>query len=99
MALEMAQYEINVNCIYPGYIDTRSAVGLRGGSPDTEDAVEKMRAFGRNIPMCRQGTPEEVGELVLFLASDKSKYITGAHVVIDGGNTLQEEFLGPYKPK
>jgi len=49
--------------------------------------------------MCRQGTPEEVGELVLFLASDESKYITGTRIVIDGGNILQEEFLGPYTPK
>jgi NAD(P)-dependent dehydrogenase (short-subunit alcohol dehydrogenase family) len=99
LALEMAQHGINVNCIYPGYIETRSAYGLRGSRPDSEDAEERMRAFGRNIPMCRQGTPEEVGELVLFLVSDESKYITGTHIVIDGGNTLQEEFLGPYTPK
>lgn len=99
LALEVAQHGINVNCIYPGYIDTRSAYGLRGSDPDAEDAEERMRAFGRNIPMCRQGTPEEVGELVLFLVSDESKYITGTHIVIDGGNTLQEEFLGPYTPK
>jgi NAD(P)-dependent dehydrogenase (short-subunit alcohol dehydrogenase family) len=99
LALDVAQYGINVNCIYPGYIDTRSAIGLRGGSPGAEDVEEKMKAFGRNIPMCRQGTPEEVGELVLFLVSDESKYITGTHIVIDGGNTLQEEFMGPYTPK
>lgn len=99
LALEVAQHGINVNCIYPGYIDTQSAVGLRGGSTGAEDVEEKMKAFGRNIPMCRQGSPEEVGELVLFLVSDESKYITGAHIVIDGGNTLQEEFLGPYTPK
>jgi NAD(P)-dependent dehydrogenase (short-subunit alcohol dehydrogenase family) len=49
--------------------------------------------------MGRQGTPEEVGELALFLASDDSKYMTGTSIVIDGGNTFQEEFLGPYKPK
>ena len=51
------------------------------------------------IPMVRQGTPEDVGNLVLFLASEESDYTTGAGVVIDGGNILQEEYLGPYEPK
>ena len=58
-----------------------------------------MKAFGRNIPMCRQGTPEEVGETMLFLASNEYRYITRTQRVIDGGNTLQEEFLDPYSPK
>jgi NAD(P)-dependent dehydrogenase (short-subunit alcohol dehydrogenase family) len=98
LALETAQSGINVNCVMPGYIESRSAWGLRG-SPEEEGADEAMREFGLKIPWGRQGTPEEVGELVLFLASDESRYITGASMVIDGGNTLQEEFLGPYPPK
>jgi len=99
LALEVAQYGINVNCIYPGYIYSPSALVTRGAGPEIDDAEDRMKVFGRNIPMCRQGTPEEVGETVLFLASDESKYITGTQIVIDGGNTLQEEFLGPYNPK
>jgi len=98
LALETAQHGINVNCVMPGYIESRSAWGLRG-SEGEEDADEAMKEFGLKIPWGRQGTPEEVGELVLFLASDESRYITGASMVIDGGNTLQEEFLGPYHPK
>ncbi len=98
LALEVAQYGINVNCIMPGYVYSPSAFGTRG-SLGPEDAEERMREFGLRIPMCRQGTPEDVGNLVLFLASDESSYITGASIVIDGGNTLQEEFLGPYSPK
>ena len=98
LALETAQSGINVNCVMPGYIESRSAWGLRG-SRGEEGADEAMREFGLKIPWGRQGTPEEVGELVLFLASDESRYITGASMVIDGGSTLQEEFLGPYHPK
>ena len=98
LALETAQSGINVNCVMPGYIESRSAWGLRGSRVEA-DADEAMREFGMNIPWGRQGTPEEVGELVLFLASDESRYITGASMVIDGGNILQEEFLGPYHPK
>jgi NAD(P)-dependent dehydrogenase (short-subunit alcohol dehydrogenase family) len=98
LALETAQYGVNVNCVMPGYIESRSAWGLRGseGEVDPETAMKK---FGLKIPWGRQGTPEEVGDLVLFLASEESRYITGASMVIDGGNTLQEEFLGPYPPK
>ena len=98
LALEVAQHGVNVNCVMPGYIESRSAWGLRG-SQEENDAEKAMKEFGLKIPWGRQGTPEEVGELVLFLASDESRYITGANVVIDGGNTLQEEFLGPYHPK
>jgi NAD(P)-dependent dehydrogenase (short-subunit alcohol dehydrogenase family) len=98
LALEVAQSGVNVNCIMPGYIESRSAWGLRGSEGD-EDADQAMREFGLKIPWGRQGTPEEVGKLVFFLASDESRYITGASMVIDGGNILQEEFLGPYHPK
>ncbi|HDJ21699.1 MAG TPA: SDR family oxidoreductase, partial [Candidatus Bathyarchaeota archaeon] len=88
LALETAQYGINVNAILPGYIHSPSAVGLRGG--DRVSAEEAMREFGYKIPMGRQGSPEDVGYLALFLASDESSYLTGSCIVIDGGNTLQE---------
>jgi NAD(P)-dependent dehydrogenase (short-subunit alcohol dehydrogenase family) len=97
LALETAQYDINVNAILPGYIYSPSAYGLRGSSG--EDPLKKMREFGYKIPMGRQGSPREVGNLVLFLASDESSYLTGSEIVIDGGNILQEEYLGPYKSK
>lgn len=98
LALETAQYGINVNAILPGYIHSPSAFGLRG-STDDYDAEKAMREFGYKIPMGRQGTPEDIGNLVLFLASDESNYLTGSEIVIDGGNILQEEYLGPYKPR
>jgi NAD(P)-dependent dehydrogenase (short-subunit alcohol dehydrogenase family) len=98
LALEVAQHRINVNCVMPGYIHSPSALGLRGATEGAE-SEEAMNEFGLKIPMGRQGTPEEVGNLVLFLASDESNYLTGSEIVIDGGNTLQEEYLGPYGPK
>ncbi len=98
LALEVAQYGINVNAILPGYIYSPSATGLRGATSSV-DAETAMREFGRKIPMCRQGTPDDIGNLAAFLASEEANYITGAEFVIDGANILQEEFLGPYTPK
>ena len=98
LALETAQYMINVNCILPGYVYSPSAFGIRGSTGSADDEAA-MRDFGRKIPMCRQGSPEDVGNLVLFLASDEASYLTGSEIVIDGGNILQEEFLGPYSSK
>lgn len=98
LALETAQYGINVNTILPGYIHSPSAFGLRG-SEEGEDAEKAMREFGYKIPVGRQGSPKDIGNLVLFLASDESSYLTGSEIVIDGGNILQEEYSGPYRPK
>lgn len=48
------------------------------------------RTLEQNIPMNRAGRPEEVGDLAVFLASDKASYITGARIVIDGGLSLMQ---------
>ena len=89
LALEVADYGINVNAICPGSFDTpmlRSVAGNRGWSSDDE----YVKHVGKEIPLGRLGTIEEMGDLAVFLASDKSKYITGAEIVIDGGNIIQE---------
>ena len=49
-----------------------------------------LRALGSGMPMGRLGSSEEVGDLAVFLASDRSRYITGAEIVIDGGNVICE---------
>jgi NAD(P)-dependent dehydrogenase (short-subunit alcohol dehydrogenase family) len=96
LALEVAQYGINVNCVCPGNIDTP---GGRAQTSDPNFPDKSLEELGKTIPWCRLGTSEEVGDLVSFLASDESKYITGTHVVIDGGNTIQETYRGPYSRK
>jgi NAD(P)-dependent dehydrogenase (short-subunit alcohol dehydrogenase family) len=78
MALELAPYNIRVNAISPGAIETPMIDPLKA-DPKT------METILARIPLHRVGKPEEVSNLVLFLASDQSSYITGSNFVIDGG--------------
>jgi len=78
-AIDLAQRKIRVNSIHPGPIDTDM---LKVRTP--EQNAERLQ----RVPMNRMGTAEEVAQLVLFLLSDESGYITGAEVAIDGGATL-----------
>ncbi len=78
LALELAPYNIRVNAISPGAIDTPMAASTK----DDPKILEQTLAM---IPMHRMGKAEEVSNLVLFLVSDASSYITGSIVVIDGG--------------
>ena len=76
MAQEFGARGINVNAVAPGFIDTLMTRSL----PETA-----KEWFLKNIPMGRMGTPEEVAEAVLFLATDASKYITGQVINVNGG--------------
>jgi len=78
LALELAPYNIRVNAIAPGMIDTPMVASMKQ-DPKT------MEATLAQIPLRRPGKPEEVSNLVLFLVSDESSYMTGSTVVIDGG--------------
>jgi NAD(P)-dependent dehydrogenase (short-subunit alcohol dehydrogenase family) len=50
---------------------------------------ESVEDFGAQVPLGRLGTPEEVAEAVVFLASDQAAWITGVNLVVDGGTTLR----------
>jgi 3alpha(or 20beta)-hydroxysteroid dehydrogenase len=78
-AVDLAPRNIRVNSVHPGPIDTPML--------DVRTAEQNARRL-EAVPMKRRGTPEEVADLVLFLVSDESRYITGAEVAIDGGATL-----------
>jgi NAD(P)-dependent dehydrogenase (short-subunit alcohol dehydrogenase family) len=83
LALELAEYNITVNAILPGWIG-------RGTPPATPQAIKDARKLASSIPLGRLGTPEDVGNLAVFLSSEASSYITGSEIVIDGGNIIQE---------
>jgi len=89
IALEFAQYNISVNSICPGYIMTPGVQQVATDS-EPENPQSVIDSIARRVPMGRLGTIEEIGNLITFLASDESSYITGTHIVIDGGATLPE---------
>lgn len=87
LSTELAPHGITVNNIAPGRIDTARIQDLdreRAAALNiTED--EARRASISQIPMGRYGSPEEVANLAVFLASDKASYITGTTIQVDGG--------------
>lgn len=83
-ALEVADKNVRVNSIHPAPINTRMMRSVeKGASPDNPEAANEE--FSKLIPLGRYGEPNEVSQLVFFLASDDSKYITGAQFRVDGG--------------
>jgi NAD(P)-dependent dehydrogenase (short-subunit alcohol dehydrogenase family) len=82
MAIDHGKHNIRVNCVCPGDVDTpmlRSECAQLG-----EDAQSFMREAA-NRPLARVGTPDDVANTILFLASPMSSWITGAVLVVDGG--------------
>ena len=83
-ALEGADMNIRVNSVHPGPIDNRMMRSLEEGfAPGAGDAVKAQ--FEQIIPLKRYGTSEDVANLVVFLLSDASNYLTGAQYRVDGG--------------
>ena len=81
-ALEFAGYGITVNGVEPGNILTE---GVQQGR-----SAAFIKSMADMIPLGRLGTPRDVANAVLFLASDDAEYITGTTIIVDGGQTLPE---------
>jgi NAD(P)-dependent dehydrogenase (short-subunit alcohol dehydrogenase family) len=88
LAVELAKHKIRVNVVCPGKIDTEISDNTE--KRDTQEAEVPAEYPAGPIPLTGQepGTSEEVAELVLFLASDRARHITGTPVWIDGGQSL-----------
>lgn len=85
MAVDYARYNVRCNALCPGFVDTPFNEGFErqmGGRSALEHYV------AQNIPMGRWGTPEEIAQGIVFLASDQSAFMTGHALVIDGAECI-----------
>ncbi len=80
VAKEVASFGITVNAVCPGLIDTQMA--------RDSTSKEELEMFIHSFPIKRLGLPEEIGDLVVFLSSEKASYITGASFDINAGNLM-----------
>jgi len=81
LAVQFAPQGIRANCIHPGFVDTPMQTARTSDAAWVKDAVAA-------IPLGRLGTPRDVVNAALFLASDDASYVTGAELVVDGGSMV-----------
>lgn len=89
-AADLARHRIRVNAVCPGFITTNiftSAVGIEGDARDQANAT--IAGIAANAqPIQRAGSPEDIAAAVAYLASDDAAFVTGTHIVVDGGMTI-----------
>ena len=97
LALDHAPHDIRVNAICPGFLWTRAWEGLtasvKAREPQLADLEPRdvfLQVVKRGVPLGREQTPEDIGELAAFLASDAARNITGQWIAVDGGITLRQ---------
>jgi 2-hydroxycyclohexanecarboxyl-CoA dehydrogenase len=88
LAYELGRYGIRVNCVSPGLIRATRAEMIEAGrekSPEAVSFFEQMKAILQQVPLGRMGMPQDVANVVVFLASDASSYVTGQTLSVNGG--------------
>ena len=101
-AMELGEHSIRVNCVCPGYIATPLSANTVG-RPDSL-IEERLDDYALQQPIPRVGRPRDIAETVLFLASDRSSFVTGQALVVDGGAATgvlwrdQKPFYKQYRP-
>ena len=101
-AMELGEHSIRVNCVCPGYIATPLSANTVG-RPDSL-IEERLDDYALQQPIPRVGRPRDIAETVLFLASDRSSFVTGQALVVDGGAASgvlwrdQKPFYKQYRP-
>jgi len=86
-AADLARHDIRVNAVVPGFITTNifsSALGIEGEKRDQANAVLGAIA-AKAQPVQRAGRPEDIAAAVAYLASDDAAFVTGTHILVDGG--------------
>ena len=96
VAVELATNNIRVNSVSPGLLNTQIWKDIQAAAPDPKQCADYWNS---NIPIGRVIEPEEIGELVAFILSDRAAVITGANIVADGGMTSQLVSKEPFQSR
>lgn len=82
LARELARYQINVNAVAPGFIDTPLSQGISGSIPGYGERLMRI------VPLRRKGLPEDIAGAVAYLVSKDADYVTGQIISVNGGMTM-----------
>jgi len=86
LALDLAKFKIRVNAVAPGAIDTQMVASLK----KEINSIKKYNARMKEAhPIGRIGMPQEVSNVICFLASDEASFMTGVTIPVDGGRSIR----------